>query len=166
MDGPMPLKHATRNRFRSTRRRVALVVALVGLFLLLAASAVYGWWSWDSFRGMMEDDGVLSVNTGPSSSLGEEVWRMRLRRMHRRQGRLRPEDGLVDRPEVPLGGTQILMNASSSSTPPKLVSSGADMRWVLLLLLAMYTGVLHWRAKRHVRLCPSPCPLPWGEGGW
>lgn len=144
MGGPMPLKHAK-------RKRVAKFVALSGLFLLIAASSAYWRWSWDSFRGMVEDDDALSVNTDPSPSLGEEVWRMRLRRMHRRQGRLRPEDGLVDRPEVPPEGTRIWMNASSSSTPPKLVSSGLVMEGFIFLFLALYAGVLHERARRRVQ---------------
>lgn len=132
------------------RKRVARFVAFSGLFLLLVASSVYGWWSWESLRGMVEDDDVLSVNTDPSSSLGEEVWRMRLRRMHRRQERLQNDDGFGDRPSLPVEGVPVLMNGSSSSTPPRLVSSGVDMRWVLLLFLALYAGVLHERARRRV----------------
>lgn len=153
----MPLKHATRNRFHGVRRRIARSVVLCGLFLLLAVSAVHYRWSLDSFRALFASSVELypegeapSVNTDPSSSLGEEVWRMRLRRMHRRQERLVEEDGLVDRPspspqEIPLLGSK-----SSSSVPPKLVSSGFDMRGVLLLFLALYTGVLHGRARRRM----------------
>lgn len=146
----MPLKHTTRNRFRSVRRRVARSVVLFGLFLLLAASAVYGRWLF-SVEPYPEGESP-SVNTDPSSSLGEEVWRMRLRRMHRRQGRLVREDGLVDHPSLPPKEVPLLGNKSSSSVPPKLVSSGVDIRWVLLLFLAGYTGVLHERARKRVQL--------------
>ncbi len=141
--------------FRVVRQRVVRSVVLSGIFLLFAVSLVYGRWSWDFFRDLPasfteapSDDGVLSVNTDPSSSLGEEVWRMRLRRMHRRQGRLGREDGLVDRPSLPPNGVPIFMSASSSSVPPKLVSSGISFEWSVFFFLALYTGILHVRARR------------------
>lgn len=140
--------------FRVVRQRVRRSLALSTMLLLVAASPAYGRWSWDSLRVLWTvspeappGGDALSVNTDPSSSLGEEVWRMRLRRMHRRQDRLRPDDGFVDRPSLP---TSIPLQASSSSAPPRLVPSGADMRLVLFLFFALYAGILHARARRRV----------------
>lgn len=142
--------------FHVIRQRVSRSIALSFLLLFFVFSSVHG--QFDSWRDLLasstkgpSEDVSSSVNTDPSSSLGEEIWRMRLRRMHRRQGRLGREDGLVDRPSLPVEGVPVLMDGSSPSTPPKLVSSGFDMRWVLLLFLVGYTGVLHWRARRRVQ---------------
>lgn len=142
--------------FHVVRQRVVRSLALSTMLLLVVASSAYGRWSWDSLRGLLNvsleaplGSDVLSVNIDPSSSLGEEVWRMRLRRMHRRQERLLPDDGFVDRPSLPASSS---LYASSSSTPPRLVSSGIEYRWILLLFLALYAGLLHERARRRVRL--------------
>lgn len=155
--------------FRVIRQRVSRFIVLFGLLVLLVSPSVYGRWGvsvllslwgpFDSFRSMVVDEETPSVNTDPSSSLGEEVWRMRLRRMHRRQGRLGREDGLVDRPSLPPEGVPFLMSASSSSIPPRLISSGIGLESSVFFLLALYTGILHARARRRV----GP-PLPMGEG--
>lgn len=142
--------------FRVVRQRVVRSLVLSIMLLLVAAFSAYGRWSWDSLRGLLNvspeappGSDVLSLNIDPSSSLGEEVWRMRLRRMHRRQERLLPDDGFVDRPSLPASSS---LYASSSSVPPRLVSSGIEYRWILLLFLALYAGLLHERARRRVRL--------------
>ncbi|MBI2523902.1 hypothetical protein HYW11_01650 [Candidatus Peregrinibacteria bacterium] len=141
--------------FHVIRQRVRRSIALSFLLLFFVFSSVHS--QFGSWRDLLasstevpSEDLSSSVNTDPSFSLGEEVWRMRLRRMHRRQGRLGREGGLVDRPALPLEKVPVLVNASSSSTPPLLVSSGFDVRWILLLFLALYMGMLHERARRRV----------------
>lgn len=143
------------------RQRISRSVAFI-LFLFLFVVAVRGeggawripFGSWRNLVAFSPPEISLesaspTVNTEPSSSLGEEVWRMRLRRMHRRQGRLLEDDGLVDRPSLPAKGVPVLLQAgSSSSTPPTLVSSGIGLEWGIVLLLALYTGVLHARTRR------------------
>lgn len=139
--------------FHVIRQRVRRSIALSFALLFFVFSSVHG--QFGAWRNLLasslevpSEDVSSSVNTDPSSSLGEEVWRMRLRRMHRRQGRLRQEDGLVDRPSVPPKEVPLLGGASSSSVPPKLVSSGGGLEVIGLLFLALYTGVLHARARR------------------
>lgn len=156
---------------RVVRQRISRSIVLSTFLLFFVVASVHGqFWSWSDKLGSWRDllafsskapleDTSSAVNTDPSSSLGEEVWRMRLRRMHRRQGRLLQDDGLVDRPALPMRGAPVLLQASSSShsvgsgsstTPPKLVSSGMGLEWSVVLLLALYTGILHVRARRRV----------------
>lgn len=136
------------------RQRISrsLVLSVLLLFFAFASARGQQFFTWSDLRALFSqtpsEEATPTVNTEPSSSLGEEVWRMRLRRMHRRQGRLLEDDGLVDRPSLPVRGAPLLLQASSSSSPPKLVSSGAGIEWGVVLLLALYTGVLHARARR------------------
>jgi len=141
--------------FHVIRQRVRRSIALSFFLLVFVVPSVHS--QFGSWRDLLasstevpSEDPSSSVNTDPSSSLGEEVWRMRLRRMHRRQGRLGREDGLVDRPALSLEVVSVLANASSSSTPPRLVSSGMGFEWSVVVLLALYTGILHARARRRV----------------
>lgn len=129
------------------RQRCLRGVFLSSLLVLMVGVA------WGETLVPLPAEGVVSIapeepNTRSSSDFHEEVWRMRLRRMRRRQERLLTGDGMMDRPYPSMEGVSVLMNASSSSTPPRLVSSGFDVRGLLLLFLALYVGILHARARR------------------
>jgi len=119
-------------------------------------------WKERLLNGEVFDEEGSEKNLLASADQEEEVWRMRLRRMERREDRIDSKDNGGSQNHVPTDPPKDVLIAprdrtSSSSSvqsaglPPALVSSGiGGMEVVGLFLLAGYCGLVHHRARRRM----------------
>src|SRR3989338_1919565 len=126
------------------RQRIIRVMAISMLFFVFAANAIG--WEVSSFEKLaVSHEQESLVHLEYSDDPDEESWRKRLRRMERRQSRLKEHDSMR---EVPV--QSVSSSASFSSRPPVLSSSGPSLGMVMLLLFASYPTLLHERARRRM----------------
>lgn len=118
-------------------------------------------WKEKMVRGDLFDEEGSEKNLLASADQEEEVWRMRLRRMERREDRIDSKDDteeehvLTEPPKdvliAPHGTKSSSSSVQSTDAPPVLVSSGiGGMEVVGLFLLAGYCSLVHQRAKRRM----------------
>lgn len=159
---------------RQRRLRITVLLILLLPFAALAIASEQSGWNARIAAVLKQPRRFATIQRwiaqlpGVVNRDSEEKWRMEQRRMERRAERLRQDDeaalvvgGALD------GGNRPLVSSAAPVQPRKIVEkpiiarkkppvphlppSGFGSEVALPLVLAGYTGMLHWRARRRMR---------------